>query len=460
VQVREVSVDTSVVDELRGSVAGSVIVPGDAAYDDARAVYFTATDRRPGVIVRPAEAADVACVVRIARSSGSELAVRNGGHSPAGHGVIDGGIVLDLRGLRGIHIDVARRVARAGAGVPAGEYTRAAGGHGLATGFGDAPSVAVGGITVAGGIGFLHRKFGMTIDSLVAAEVVTAAGDVVRADADSHADLFWAIRGGGGNFGVVTEVKLALHPVNQVLGGMLMLPATPQRLVDLLAIADAAPDELSLIAAAMPAPPMPMIPPEHHGRMILMVILVYCGDIQAGEGVIAPIRALATPLLDAVRPMDYPEIYAGHEGQPHPAAVAIHSRFIDSLDLAAATRLFEGLQSGTAPMRVAQFRPLGGAVSRVSADATAFAHRDRRFMVNVAAMHERLADAPEHALWSATVAAELGAGSAGAYVGFLAQDGAARIREAYPGMTWDRLVQVKRSYDPENLFRGNHNIGP
>jgi FAD/FMN-containing dehydrogenase len=457
VHVREVAVGVPVVEELRRSVAGEVIVPGDASYDAARSVYFTATDRRPAVIVRPVDAADVACVVAIARSSGSELAIRNGGHSLAGHGVIDGGIVLDLRGLRSMHVDVPRRVARAGAGLPAGDYTKAAAAFGLATGFGDAPSVAIGGITVAGGVGFLHRRFGMTIDHVVGAEVVTAAGDVVRADADSNPDLFWAIRGGGGNFGVVTELELKLHPVREVLGGMLMLPATPARLVALLALADAAPEELSLIAAVMPAPPMPFIPPERHGELILMVMLVWSGDVRHGEGVIAPIRALAPPLMDGVRPMQYPEIYDGHEGAPHPAAVAMHTRFLDWLDGDAAERLFEGLRSGTAPMRVAQFRPLGGAVARVSPDATAFAHRNRRFIVNVGAMYERPDDAHEHALWAATVAADLG-GNGGAYVGFLAQDGASRIREAYPGGTWERLVAVKRRYDPENLFRSNHNV--
>jgi FAD/FMN-containing dehydrogenase len=186
-------------------------------------------------------------------------------------------------------------------------------------------------------------------------------------------------------------------------------------------------------------------------------MLVWSGDVRHGEGVIAPIRALAPPLMDGVRPMQYPEIYDGHEGAPHPAAVAMHTRFLDWLDGDAAERLFEGLRSGTAPMRVAQFRPLGGAVARVSPDATAFAHRNRRFIVNVGAMYERPDDAHEHALWAATVAADLG-GNGGAYVGFLAQDGASRIREAYPGGTWERLVAVKRRYDPENLFRSNHNV--
>ena len=458
-QVDEKSVNDGLAAQLRGAVSGEVLVAGDAGYDAGRAVYFTAIDRRPDVIVRPADAADVARVVTIARETGSGLAVRNGGHSFACHGVRDGGIVLDTRSLRGLEIDVERRVARAGAGLSAGEYTTAAGAHGLATGFGDAPSVGISGITLGGGIGFLHRRHGMTIDHLLGAEVVTADGRIVRADAHSHEDLFWAIRGGGGSFGVVTQLEYRLEPVDRVLGGMLMLPATPESLVTLLEQAYTAPDELSLIAAVMPAPPMPFIPAEAHGSMIMMVTLVYAGDIAAGERVIAPFRALATPLLDAVRPMRYPEIYDGHADAPHPAAVTLHPRFIEALDVAAAARLFERLRTGTAPMRMAQFRPLGGAVSRVPSDATAYAHRDRHFIATTGAMFEQPEQREEFAAWAAAAAADPEDGAPGAYVGFLGAEGDARIGEAYPGATGARLARIKQQYDPTNLFAGNHNVG-
>ncbi|HEX6308276.1 MAG TPA: FAD-binding oxidoreductase [Longimicrobiales bacterium] len=450
----------TLVAELRGAVSGVVLEAGDDGYDAARTVYFTAFDRKPDVIVRAADAADVARVVRLARATGSTLSVRNGGHSLAVHGVRDGGIVLDVTALRSLEIDVARRVARAGAGLTAGEYTAAVGAHGLSTGFGDAPSVGIGGITLAGGVGFLHRRHGMTIDQLTGAEVVTADGAIVRADAASHPDLFWAIRGGGGNFGVVTQLEFALQPVDRVLGGMMILPATPERLVALLEQAYAAPDDLSLIVAAMPAPPLPFIPPEARGSMILMVMLVHCGDIDEGERIVGRIRSLATPMLDTVKPMRYPGMYEAEGGPPHPPAVATHTRFIDALDVDAAAALFERLRTGTAPMRVAQFRPLGGALARVPSDATAFAHRDRHFIANVGAIYERPEQRDEQTVWAAGAAAELEQSAPGAYVGFLDGSGAARIREAYPGATWDRLVRIKRQYDPTNLFDGNHNIPP
>ncbi|HEX2167587.1 MAG TPA: FAD-binding oxidoreductase [Longimicrobiales bacterium] len=453
-QMGGTSVDDRLATDLRNAVSGEVLTPGDDGYDAGRTVYFTSVDRRPDVIVRPDSAADVASVVTIARESGSGLAVRNGGHSFAGHGVRDGGIVLDMRSLRSLDIDVKRRVARAGAGLSTGEYTAAAGAHGLATGFGDAPSVGISGITLAGGIGFLHRRHGMTIDHLLGAEVVTADGRIVRADAHSHADLYWAIRGGGGGFGVVTQLEFRLEPVDHVLGGMLILPATPTSLVALLEQAYAAPDALSLIVAVMPAPPMPFIPAEAHGSMIMMVTLVYAGDVAEGQRVVAEFRSLATPLLDEVKPMRYPAIYDGHADAPHPAAVALHPRFIESLDVDAAAALFEHLKTGSAPMRMAQFRPLGGAVARVSSDATAFAHRDRRIIASVGAMYERPEQHAEYAAWAAAGAAGLGDDAPGAYVGFLGEEGAARVDEAYPGETGARLARIRREYDPTNLFAG------
>ena len=457
-QASDATMDSSVAARLRAGVRGEVHVPGDAGYDDGRALYFTSVDRRPDVIVRPADAADVARVVTIARDTESRLSVRNGGHSFACHGVRDGGIVLDTRSLRDLDIDVERRVARAGAGLSAGEYTKATNAHGLATGFGDAPSVGISGITLGGGIGFLHRRNGMTIDHLLGAEVVTADGRVVRADAESHEDLYWAIRGGGGGFGVVTQLEYRLEPVDRVLGGMLMLPATPESLVTLLELAYAAPDELSLIAAVMPAPPMPFIPAEAHGSMMMMVTLVYAGDIAEGERVVAPFRALAKPLLDAVRPMRYPEIYDGHADAPHPAAVTLHTRFIESLDVDAAARLFERLRTGSAPLRMAQFRPLGGALARVPADATAFAHRDRHFIATTGAMFERPEQHAEFAAWAEAAAADLAESAPGAYIGFMGAEGDARVAEAYPGATGARLARIKRQYDPMNVFDGNHGV--
>lgn len=455
----ETSLRTLSIPQLRAALNGRVIAPDDAQYDPARTVFYGGIDRRPAVIVRAADAADVARVISLARETGLELAVRSGGHSLAGHSVSEGGIVLDLSDMRALDIDAQQRTAWAQTGLTAGEYTVAAGAHGLATGFGDTGSVGIGGITLSGGVGYLVRKFGLTIDNLLAAEVVTADGQLLRADAERHPDLFWAIRGGGGNFGVATRFQFRLHEVGQVVGGMLMLPATPDSIVSFIAQAEAAPEELSIIANIMPAPPMPFLPAEHHGRLIIMALICYAGAPEAGERAIAPFRALATPLADMVRPMTYPEIFPPDEAGFHPVA-ALRTMFVDTIDRQAAETIIDRLQASTAMMRVAQLRVLGGAVARVPADATAFVHRNRRIMANIAAMYKSPDEAALHAAWVTKFAAALDQGAAGAYVGFLSDEGPARIREAYPGSTWDRLTAIKRRYDPTNLFRLNQNIPP
>jgi FAD/FMN-containing dehydrogenase len=341
----------------------------------------------------------------------------------------------------------------------AGEYTAAAGAHGLATGFGDTGSVGIGGITLAGGLGYLVRKHGLTIDHLLAADIVTADGRLLRVDAETHPDLFWAIRGGGGNFGVATRLQFRLHPVETIVGGMLLLPATPQVIQSFIAAAEAAPDELSAIANIMPAPPMPFLPAEFHGRLVVMATLVYAGPAEAGESAVAPFRALATPLADMVRPMRYPEIYPPEQAGFHPVAVA-RSLFADALDRRAAETIVDRLGASTAQMSVVQLRVLGGAMARVPVEATAFAHRRRRLMVNVAALYEHPDEVAVHAAWVTGLAAALRWGDPGVYVGFLGDEGEARVREAYPGPTWDRLAAIKARYDPANLFRLNHNIPP
>ena len=440
-------------------ITGEVITPDDPQYDQARAVFMGRIDRRPAIIVRAADAADVAAVIALARDTGAPLAIRSGGHSPAGHGVVDDGIVLDLSAMRGLEIDAEGRTAWAETGLTAREYTVAAGEHGLATGFGDAGTVGLGGITLGGGIGFLVRKHGMTIDDLLAAEVVTADGELRHVDAEREPDLFWALRGGGGNFGVATRLKFRLHEVGTVTGGMLFLPATPDVIADFIAAADAAPEELSTIANVMPAPPMPFVPPEHHGRPVVMALLVHAGDVEAGERAIAPLRALAEPVADLIRPLPYPEMYPPAEGEYRPVAVA-RTMFMDGLDRSAAALILERLEASTAATPVVQLRVMGGAMARVGADATAFAHRDRLILGNVAAMYGDAGEQPEHEAWVTNVALELSGGDPAAYTGFLSDEGPARVRAAYPGGTWERLAAIKAEYDPDNLFRHNQNVPP
>jgi FAD/FMN-containing dehydrogenase len=446
--------------ELRAHFKGRVIAPGDADYDQARAVFYGNFDRRPAAIIRAANVADISRAVNVAREGGLELAVRGGGHSLAGHSASEGGLVLDLSAMKGLNIDVEGRTAWAETGLTAAEYTTKAGEYGLATGFGDTGVVGIGGLTVGGGVGFLVRKFGLTIDNLLAAEIVTADGRVIHADADTHPDLFWAIRGGGGNFGVVSRFQFRLHEVDHIVGGMLILPATPDVIASFVAAAEAAPEELSAIGNVMVAPPMPFLPPNAHGKLIMMVLLAYTGDADAGERAVAPFRALAAPYADMVRPMRYPEIYQFTEGGPAPAQDVTRSFFLDTVDRGVAQSIVDHLRSSTATFAVTQLRVLGGAMARVPVEATAFAHRRRRIMAGVAAIYERAEETAGHEAWANAFAADLRQGDPGVYVNFLGDEGAARVREAYPGPTWDRLAAIKARYDPNNFFRHNHNIPP
>jgi FAD/FMN-containing dehydrogenase len=450
---------TTLIGQIRDQVAGQVITPDDDCYDAARAVFFGDLDAQPAVIVRAANAADVARVIGVARETGLELAVRSGGHSGAGHGTTDGGILLDLHDLKGLEIDVDGRTAWAESGLTAAEYTYAVGAHGLATGFGDTGSVGLGGITLGGGVGFLSRKHGLTIDSLLAAEIVTAEGQIVQVDAENHADLFWAIRGGGGNFGVVTRFKFRLHPVEQIVGGMLILPATPAVVASFMAEAEAAGDELTTIANVMPCPPMPFVADESHGQLIIMALMVYAGDIEQGEQVIERFRRLATPIADMIRPMPYSEMYPPEDDDYHPTAVS-RTMFVNTVDEAEAGTILEWLAASDASVRVAQLRVLGGAIARVSSEATAYAHRTSPIMINVAAFYEGPVERIQREAWVNDFSAVLDQGDAGAYVNFIGREGDDRVRAAYSGDTWDRLVAVKGQYDPTNLFRLNQNIRP
>ena len=447
--------------QLREAFGDRLIGPDDPGYDEARTVVYGGIDRRPAVIVRPADANEVSRVVSLARDTGLELAVRSGGHSGAGHGVSEGGIVLDVSRLKDLEIDVESRTAWASSGLTAAEFTTAAGAHGLAVGFGDAGSVGLGGITLGGGIGFLVRKHGLTIDSLLAAEVVTADGKILRVDGENHPDLFWALRGGGGNFGVVTRFRFRLHEVPAIWGGELLLPATADTVAGFIAATEAAPEEVSTIANVMPAMPMPNVPPEHHGKLAVWAFIVHAGGGEAGERAMAPFRALAEPIVDELKERPYSDMYPPVEGEEeyHPTAVA-RTMLVDRIDLDVARTIMQHLEASDAQVRVAQLRVLGGAMAHVPVDATAFAHRASRIMVNVAAFYEGEDDREVRQAWVDEFVAALQQEDTGAYVNFLVDEGEERVRAAYPGPTWDRLREIKASYDPANLFRLNQNIPP
>lgn len=446
---------------LADGITGDIISPTDHGYADrGHNFYGEFNERRPDAVVRVADAEDVSKVVLFAQDSNVPLAVRGGGHSILGHSSSEGGMVLDLSRLKGIDIDVEERSAWAGAGLLAGEYTAQVGEHGLVTGFGDTATVGIAGITLGGGIGFLHRKLGLTIDSLLGAEIVTADGRIRRVDEGNDPDLFWAIRGGGGNFGVVTKLHYRLHPVNQVFGGMLILPATPKTVSEFVEIADGASDDLSVIGGVAVAPPLPFLPEEVHGQMVILGMMVHAGDPGLAETEVGSFRKVATPLVDTIDAMSYAAMFGEEGGPPSPTSVSARSFFSDTFDLDDAARAVEGLKASKAPMSVVQIRVLGGAVARVPVEATAFAHRERNMVINVVSAFEKPDDRPSHEDWVTEMRRELQHGESGVYINFHGDDSIGAVHEAYPGSAWERLVDVKTKYDPHNLFVSNHNIPP
>lgn len=442
---------------LASALRGRVVVPGDADYDSLRIAALANHDKAPAAVIRVANAADIAAVINFARATDLELAIRSGGHSIGGFSGTNGGLVIDMRELKGIEISAENQTGWFGTGLTAGEVTAALEPMGLILPLGDSGTVGLGGITLGGGIGFLVRKYGLTIDSLIAAEIVTADGEILVADADHHADLFWALRGGGGNFGVVTRFRFRLTALPSFVGGPLVMPATPEVLAGLVAAAEAAPDELTAIINVMPMPPLPFVPAEAHGKTVIMAMMAYVGDMAGATFALAPFRAVATPIADLVGPAPVSSLYIPEDPAMRPA-VTMRALHMDTVSVADARTILEHLDRSEAPMRVGQIRVLGGAAARVPADATAFAHRQSRILVGYLAMYG--GPTQPHERWAADGIEALRQSDTGVYVNFVSNEGPERLRAAYPGATWERLRQVKAKYDPENLFRLNQNIPP
>ncbi|MBK8025245.1 MAG: FAD-binding oxidoreductase [Chloroflexi bacterium] len=452
----------SVDDELEALSArltGELITPASDDYDEARRVLYITVDRHPLATVRAANTQDVAEAVRFARDRSLPLAVRSGGHSLAHYSVIDDALIVDLSAMKRISIDPEARIARVQAGATSGDLAGPAHAHGLALSTGDTHSVGMGGLTTGGGIGFMVRKYGLAIDNLLAAQVVTAAGDIVTASADENADLFWGIRGGGGNFGIVTEFTYRLAPVGQILGGELLLPASHAVIRGYLDYVANAPDELTTIGNLMYAMPAPYVPTERVGELALSILVSWAGNLEDGERALAPLRALAEPIADAVGPIPYPDIYkfTMHQAAPHGAS--IRSMFTDSLSDAALDAILDAMKHASSPFSLVQFRGLGGAMGRVPADATAFAHRHQRYFLAIIGLWlDAAEDEDTHAAWTEALWRTVRPEGSGVYVNFLEREGADRVRDAYPPATFARLVELKRRYDPQNMFRYNQNI--
>ena len=446
---------------LRSRLTGRLITPESPDYDEARQTLYIHIDRRPLAIVRAACAQDVSTAVRFAGENELPLAVRSGGHSLAHLSVVDDALVIDLTLMKRIRIDPETRIARVQPGATSGDLARPANALGLALTTGDTYSVGMGGLTTGGGIGFMVRKYGLAIDNLLAAEVVTADGQILTVSDGEHPDLFWAIRGGGGNVGIVTEFTYQLAPVGEVLGGELMLPGTKEVLRGYLDYALTAPEDLTMIANLWHAPPAPYVPEDRVGDRVLSIYIVWTGDREEGEGVIAPLRALAQPVADVVGPMPYPDIYTFTAFAAEPHAAAIRSMFADDLSDDLLDSSLEALDNASSPYSLIQFRGLGGAFARVHEGATAFAHRQRRYFFAIIGIWlDAQEDAATHAAWTESLWERVRHEGSGVYVNFLENEGPKRVREAYPPATYARLQEIKRRYDPDNLFRLNQNVPP
>jgi FAD/FMN-containing dehydrogenase len=456
----------SAIDDLAQRFSGELITPRDAAYDQARRVWNAAIDRRPAVIVRPRYPLDISEALRYARAHQLPVAVRGGGHSLAGHGTIDGGLVIDQSLMRHITIDADSRIGTAESGATWGEYTTRAHASHLITPAGDTSTVGVAGLTLGGGIGLLARPFGLTIDHLIAVELITADGSAISASEDEHADLFWAMRGAGWNFGVATRFLFQLRPLSTILGGALFYPLTRAVVRDYIDRALAAPDELTTMAFAMKAPPLPFLPAEVRGTLVLFVIACHTGDIDAAPRAMAPLRMLGktTPIADTIAPTTYPALWdltaEGAKSRPH----AFRGGFMRTVNDDAIEIMEAHLRRVTSPRAVVQLRVLGGAMARVPADATAFAHRDKPVLLEIITPWEEMpgVSGRDHIAWTEALWKDLASKMDGAYANFLGQQelGEARVREAYPPATYARLAEIKRRYDPENVFRQNINIPP
>ena len=451
---------------LRGSLRGPVIGPDDEGYDAARAIWNGAIDRRPACVARCTGVADVVAAVRIARERGLLVAVRSGGHGVGGHALCDGGLVIDLSPMKGIRVDPEARTARAEAGVLWGELDRETQLHGLATVGGIVTHTGIAGLTLGGGIGWLMRKHGATVDNLLSVDLVTAEGELLTASGDENPDLFWGIRGGGGNFGVVTSFEYRLHPVGPtVLAGPIFHPFGDAR--EVLAFyrefIATAPDELTTIFEMSVAPPLPFLPEHMHGKPIVMVGACYAGAPEDGIDVVRPLKEFGTPTADLLEPKPYLALqsmfdpFVPHGWHRYWKSVELPPLTDDAIDT-----LVDHSSAPTSPKAYTIVFQLGGALARVGEDEMAFSQRGTAHNVNINAVWTE--DDPEgerHVAWARDFFDAMQAHAGGrVYVNFLGEEGGSRVRQAYGARNYERLVELKRAYDPTNFFRLNQNIEP
>jgi FAD/FMN-containing dehydrogenase len=451
--------------EFEDGLNGELIRPGDATYDDARAIWNGAHDARPAVIARCANADDVRHAIGFARSEGLDVAVRGGGHSIPGFSSCDGGIVIDLSPMKGIEVDPGRGTVVAEGGVLWNELDAATQEHGLAVTGGLVSTTGIAGFTLGGGIGWLMRKHGLACDNLRSAQVVTADGQVITASAAQNSELFWGLRGGGGNFGVVTSFEFDLHPVGPtVTAGAVFYPG--DRAEEILRFyrefVREAPDELTTLANLLTAPPAPFLPEEWHGKKLVALIGCYAGDVEDGAKAMQPLRDLGDPVADLIGPMPYVQMQGLIDALwPHGTKAYMKAGYLSELDDAAIEVAARYHQGATSPASEIHIHHFGGAVARVPEGETAYGERSAPFVLNALAVSHEPGGIESHVEWAQQLYAEMEPSlTGGAYINFLSAEGEERVRSAYGAEKYARLQALKDRYDPTNLFHLNQNVAP
>jgi FAD/FMN-containing dehydrogenase len=449
--------------ELRELVRGEVFTPEDDGYEEARRVHNGMIDKRPGVIVRVANAGDVMTTVRYASDNNLKLAIRGGGHSGPGFGTVDDGVVIDFSGMRGVRVDPVARTARAEAGVTWGDINAATHAFGLATPGGIISTTGIAGLTLGGGVGYLTRGFGLSADNLISADVVTSDGKMVVASEDEHADLFWAIRGGGGNFGVCNSFEYRLHPVDTVYWGPMFyeVSETENILKFFREYIKDAPEQMGGFPAFQVAPPLPFIPEDRHGDMFVALVACWAGDPAEGEKMFKPFHDVAAVKAEHVGPVPFPAINAAFDGLfPKGIRQYWKGNYVKELTDAAIAEHIKHGPNAPGVSASMHLYPIDGACKRVAPDATAFGHRDANFSMVMLAASDDPADDEKNIKWVRDYSDALAPHSEqGGYINFMDDDDGDRVKANY-GANYDRLLSIKRQYDPGNLFSVNQNIVP
>jgi FAD/FMN-containing dehydrogenase len=455
---------TEATENLRGKVKGQLVLPDDPNYETVRKIWNAMIDRRPAVIVRCAKADDVPHALRLARQNGFDISVRGAGHNIAGNAVCEGGMMIDLSTMKNVRVDAAKGRAYVEPGATLADFDKAVQEHGLATPVGINSTTGISGLTLGGGFGWLTRKYGMTIDNLVSAEVITADGKKRRASENENADLFWAIRGGGGNFGVVTQFEFKLHPVGpEILAGLIVFPFDQAKRVlsQYREFVKSAPEELNVWVVLRQAPPLPFLPKEVHGKEVVVLAIFYAGDIAEGEKLIAPLHRFGDAHGEHIGAQPYVQWQKAFDPLLTPGARNYWKshNFTELRDEALDTiiRFANRLPSSQCEIFIGL---IAGAANRVRANAMAYGHRDAKFVLNVHGRWDEAAQDETCIAWArAFFEASAPYASAGAYVNFMTEDESDRVAAAY-GANYARLAQIKKRYDPENVFHLNQNIKP